>query len=168
MTYEWKLVRVALSDSMQMHPACLQDGTFYMDFYILHPADVRFNAINQRYWLHYHTHGDPSVLPAALEDAHLIRPSDTSEDYARRHHLVPCRRLINLTHHDTFIHGPFDFASVNGRKSRDRISQFDWDNLAKRSSMFQNVVPSTELPSYSIHVDECFHVTVPNVPKPPL
>ena len=166
-SYEWRLVRVALTDSMHMHPSCLQDGSFYVDFYILHPADVRFNATNQRYWLHYHTQGDSTALPAALADAHLIRPSDTSDDYARRHRLVHCRRFINLTHHDTFIHGPFDFASIKGRKSRDRVSQSDWDILSAHSSMFQNAVPSTELPSYSIHVDDCFHSTVPNVPQPP-
>ena len=165
-SYEWRLIRIALGDSMQIHPACLQDGSFYVDFYILHPADVRFNAVNQRYWLHYHTHGEKEASPSTLENAHLIRPSDTSNDYARRHHLVPYRRLINLTHHDTFIHGPFNFASVKGRKTRDRVSQSDWDSLALRSSMFHNAVPSTDLPTYSIHVDHCFHVAVQHVPQP--
>lgn len=51
---EWRLVRVALHDSIAIHPSCLQDGQFFLDFYILHPSDVRFNAVNQRYWIHYH------------------------------------------------------------------------------------------------------------------
>jgi hypothetical protein len=44
--------------------------------------------------------------------------------------LVPFRRWLNLTYSDTYLHSPFDFATVNGRKTRDRISQANWDVLA--------------------------------------
>jgi hypothetical protein len=57
-TCEWRLVRVAFSDSTSLSPSCLQDGQFLMEFYTLHHADVRFNASNQRYWLQYHSIGD--------------------------------------------------------------------------------------------------------------
>ena len=36
---EWRLVRLALTDTLTQHPACLQDGRFLVDFYIPHPSD---------------------------------------------------------------------------------------------------------------------------------
>lgn len=164
-TSEWRLVRVALRDSMAVHPSCLQDGQFLVDFYILHPADVRYNAVNQRYWIHYHPFGDAVAANSDL-DSHLIRPSDTSDDYARRHHLVPCRRRVNLLHSDTYICGPFEFATINGRKTRDRVDQQFWDILARHKDMFSNTLPCTDVPLYSIHVDHTFHFTVQNAPFP--
>jgi hypothetical protein len=157
-TCEWRLVRVAFSDSTSLSPSCLQDGRFLMEFYTLHHADIRFNASNQRYWLQYHSIGDITT-PSPSTTTHLIRPSDTSEAHAARHRLVPFRHWINLLHSGTLLHGPFKFASVNGRKMRDRISPADWDALAKFSSLYQNPLPRFDLPSYSIHVDRGIHST---------
>lgn len=162
---EWRLVRVALADSLALYPSCLQDCRFLVDFYILHPADVRFNAINQRYWIQYHPHQDGGSN-AALDESHLIRPSESSEAYAKRHRLVPCRRYLNLSHSDTYICGPFDFATIKGRKCRDRIGREHWESLARHSSMFSNPVPSQDLPTYSIHVDHTFHFSVHGAPFP--
>ena len=79
---EWRLVRVALDDSMSLHTSCLQDGHFLVEFYIAHAHtdDVRFNGINQRCWLQYHSRGDV-ITPTSQSKTHLIRPSATSEDY---------------------------------------------------------------------------------------
>lgn len=162
---EWRLVRVALADSLALYPSCLQDCRFLVDFYILHPADVRFNAINQRYWIQYHPHQDGGSN-AALDESHLIRPSESSEAYAKRHRLVPCCRYLNLSHTDTYICGPFDFATIKGRKCRDRIGREHWESLARHSSMFSNPVPSQDLPTYSIHVDHTFHFSVHGAPFP--
>jgi hypothetical protein len=52
---EWQLVCVAFEDSIALHPTCLQDGKFLAEFYIAHSSDTRFNQVNQRYWLHYHS-----------------------------------------------------------------------------------------------------------------
>ena len=157
---EWRLVRVAFSDSTALSPSCLQDGRFLVEFYTLHYSDVRYNAINQRYWLQYHSPGDIHT-PTSSTTTHLIRPSDTSESHAARANLVPFRRWINLTHTDTYLHGPFEFATVNGRKSRDRVAQADWDVLSRfnSNSMFVNPLPRFDLPSYSIHVDPGIHVS---------
>ena len=38
---EWRLVRVAFSDSTSLSPSCIQDGRFLVDFYTLHYSDVR-------------------------------------------------------------------------------------------------------------------------------
>jgi hypothetical protein len=62
---EWRLVRVAFQESMLLYPSCLQDGRFLVDFYICHPADSWYNAVNQCFWLQYHTtlyDGDSSYL----------------------------------------------------------------------------------------------------------
>jgi len=154
------LVRVAFSDSTAMYPSCLQDGRFLVEFYTLHYSDIRYNTINQRYWLQYHSLGDIHT-PTFSTTTHLIRPSDTSESHAARSNLVPFRRWINLTHTDTYLHGPFEFATVNGRKTRDRVAQVDWDILSRfnSDSMFVNPLPRFVLPSYSIHVDPGIHVS---------
>jgi hypothetical protein len=157
-TCEWRFVRVAFSDSTSFSPSCLQDGQFLMEFYTLHHADVWFNASNQRYWLQYHSIGDIAT-PTPSTRTHLIQPSDTSEVHAAHHRLVPFRRWINLLHSSTLLHGCFEFASVNGCKTRDQISPADWDALAKFSSLYQNPLPWFDLPSYSIHVDRGIHST---------
>ena len=143
-----------------------------MEFYVLHPSDVRYNATNQRYWLQY---SDRTGICNDHLNAHLITPSDTSEDRAKHHNLRPIRCWVNLTHGDTYVHGPFDFATVRGRKTRDRIDQSSWDDLASKSSMFSNPVPRCDLPTYSIHVDRGIHTTIPkmvavaqDMPNPPI
>ena len=80
-----------------------------------------------------------------------------SEERAARHHLLPICCWVNLTHVNTFIHGPFDFATVNGRKTWDRVGQEAWDMLTAKTSMFRNPKPRFDLPSYSIHVDRGVH-----------
>jgi hypothetical protein len=125
-----------------------------------HPADARYNAINQRYWLQYRDHNSPTF---GTMDAHLITPLDTSAERASRHHLVTVRSWVNLTHGDTYIHGPFDFAVVRGRKTRDRISQDLWDILASKTAMFTNRLPRFDLPTYSIHVDRGVHAIFPGI-----
>ncbi len=124
-----------------LYPSALQDGCFLVEFYVAHPNDVRFNAINQRFWLKYRDHAAPTF---GSINAHLITPSDTSEDRASRQNLVPVRCWVNLTHNDTYIHGPFDFASVRGQKTRDRICLDDWNVILAKSSMFVNKVPKLD------------------------
>jgi hypothetical protein len=155
---EWRLARLAFSDSVSIYPSCTLDGRFLFDFYICHPADWRYNAVNQRYWIQFH--GREDILhPSLTTDTHLVRPSDTSDEYAKRHNLLPFRKWLNITHTDTYIHGPFEFATIRGRKSRDRICQEDWDVLRQHTTMFQNPIPAFDVPTYSIHVDRGAHVT---------
>jgi hypothetical protein len=95
--------------------------------------------------------------PCSSSDTHLIRPTETSAAYASHHNLFPFRQFVNLTHSDTFIHGPFDFATLGSRKSRDRVSGDDWRILRSHTSMFQNLVPSEEITTYSVHIDAGTH-----------
>jgi len=114
---EWRLFRVALQESMSSYPSCLQDGHFLVEFYISHHSDSWYNTINTCFWLQYQTVSELQS-PLSKMDTHLIQPSDSSEVYANRHKLLPFRKWVNLTHQDTFIHGPFDFATVNGWKTQ--------------------------------------------------
>jgi hypothetical protein len=104
-TRKWCLIRVAFADSVSISPSCLQDGRFLVKFYSLHHDDIWFNSTNQRYWLQYHSLGDITT-PSSSSTTHFIRPSDTSEAHASKCKLVPFRRWLNLTHSDTYIHGP--------------------------------------------------------------
>lgn len=155
---EWRLVRVALSATTSSYPSCFDDGKYIVDFYTSHPSDSRMNKVNQRFWLCYHSQLD-LVDPCSSCDTHLIRPSDTSEAYASRHNLYPFRQYVNLTHLDTFIHGPFNFATFRGSKSRDRVSGDNWAALRSSSSMFHNSVTSMEVTTYSVHIDAGAHTT---------
>jgi hypothetical protein len=119
-----------------------------------HPADACYNAINQRFWLQYRDRNAPTF---GTMDAHLITLSDTSADCAAHHHLGTVRSWVNLTHGDTYLHGPFDFTVIRGRKTRDRIGQDSWDALATKTLMFTNQIPCFDLPTYSIHVDHGIH-----------
>jgi hypothetical protein len=144
--------------STTLSPSCLQDGRFLVEFFTLHHDDIRYNAINQHFWLQYHAASNIAT-PTPYAATHLIRPSDTSEAHAKHHGLVSFRRWINLTHSNTFIHGPFKFAVVQARKTRNCISQADWDILSKNQPLYVNPPPCFNLPSYSIHVNQNFHVT---------
>jgi hypothetical protein len=158
--YEWRLICVAFQDSVLLYPPCLQDGRFLVELYMAHPADARYNAVNQHYWVQYRDHNSPTF---GTMDAHLITPSNTSADRALHHHLVTVQSWVNLTHGDTYIHGPFDFAVVRGRKTCDRIGQDSWDVLALKTTMFTNRVPRFDLPTYSIHVDHGVHTIFPGM-----
>jgi hypothetical protein len=94
-----------------------------------HPINVCYNVINQCFWLQYRNRNTPTF---GTLNAHLITPSDTLADCTARLHLIPVRTWVNLTQCDTYIHGPFDFAIVNGQKSRDRVRQEAWDALVAR------------------------------------
>ena len=156
---EWRLIRVHLTDSMALRPTCLTDGRYLVEFYMVHPSDLRYNAMNQRYWLQYHLKGD-LINPSATSETHLIRPSDTSEQLAQRHNLSPLRQWVTLTHEATYIHGPFDFAAIRGRKSRDRVDASDWQVLTQQKEMYSNLPPNMELPTYSVHADRGIHQVI--------
>ena len=71
---EWTLACVYLQQSVQAHPAALQDGRFLVDFFTCHCSDRYYNAINKYYCIKYHP-----VLsianPHRKHITHLICPS---------------------------------------------------------------------------------------------
>jgi hypothetical protein len=152
---------MAFQDSMSLYLLCTQDGRYLFEFYICHPSDWHYNAINQRFWLQYHVLNKVAT-PQPSTDAHLIQPSHTSDSYANCHKLVPFRKWLNISHLDTFIHRPFKFASIRGQKSGNHISQDDWDILGRHTSMFNNILPNFDVSTYLIHVDRGAHMTYHN------
>jgi len=86
--HKWRLIRVAFADRISLFPSALQDGLFLVEFYVLHPSAVRYNATNQRYWFQY---SNRTGICNGHLNAHLITPSDTSEDWAKCHNLRPIR-----------------------------------------------------------------------------
>ena len=97
--------------------------------------------------------------PHRNRTTHLIRPSDQSKAYAAKERLRPFRQWVRLTNADTYVCGPFEFAIINGRKSRDRISEDNWNFLNKYNHMFANEIPSLQLPAYSVHCSR-FHISI--------
>jgi hypothetical protein len=69
--WEWRLARLAFSNSVSLYPSCMLDGQFLFEFYICHPADWRYNAVNQRYWLQFHGCED-IAHPSLSTNTHLI------------------------------------------------------------------------------------------------
>jgi hypothetical protein len=78
---EWHLAQVAFTDSISVYPLCTLDSRFLFEFYICHPADWHYNAVNQCYWIQYHGWED-ITHPTLSTKTHLVSPSDTSDDYA--------------------------------------------------------------------------------------
>ena len=140
------------------YSSCLVDGQYLVDFYISHPSNYQYNAINKHFWLQYCSQ-DNIMANSTSAHTHLRWPTDTSETYANRHKLLPFWKYINLTHSDTFIHGPFDFATINNQKSRDRICQSNWDILKSHCDLFHNPIPHFDVPTYSVHIDAGAHTT---------
>ena len=154
---EWALVRVDLPRTMQAHPQALQDGRFLVEFYTCHPKDKRFNAINQRYWLEYHPVLEVAY-PGRDKCTHMIRPAPESVEYAKAQGLKPFSQWVRLTNADTYICGPFEFATINGRRTRDRVSGEHWKLLREFGHLFTNETPCLDLPDYSIHCGQ-YHST---------
>jgi hypothetical protein len=153
---EWKLVQLDLEQTLNNHPQALQDGKLLVNFLICHPDDHQFNAPNQRYWPEYH---ELQGRFAVNSTYHLVKPSPNNSQYLRQKNLTPFSQWIHLSE-ETFIHGPFDFAVINGRKTRDRISRIDWEPvLHQQQSKYQNKAPRLNLSSYaySYHINTQYH-----------
>ena len=150
---EWSLVRVALDASLKLNNSCLQDGRFIVEFFVCHPGDKLYNASNQRYWLEYHPTWDGPGLDHK-HTAHLLRPTASSPEYAISEGLTPFRQWVILTNSDCYICGPFNFAVINGRQSKDRISLEHWKILTLHKERFFNPVPSLETMGYSVHYSQ--------------
>ncbi len=119
---------------------------------------VGIMELTSDFWIQYHSHDD-IVGPTSTANTHLLCPSESLETFANHHKLLPYCKYINLNHSDTFIHGPFNFVIINQRKSRDRITQTEWDILRSHSDMFHSPIPRFDVPTYSVHVNRSAHTT---------
>jgi hypothetical protein len=154
---EWKLVRIDFIKSISANPDAITDGKFFVEYLIQHPDDAQFSAPNQRFWTEYHKQKGRFVVN---HNYHLIKPTAESTAYCEQKNIVAYSQWIHIHHENVYIHGPFEFASINGRKTKDRISPTDWQILAESKSKFDNEPPplhSTTAYTYSYHTNSQFH-----------
>jgi hypothetical protein len=145
---EWKLIRVDLKPSLQQHPRCLQDGRFLVEFFIEHHRDKTLDIRDRRYWLEYHRSNSKKHIAV---DYHIIQPSQFSEKTADAKHLITYREWIQLNDASILIHGPFEFAKRNNRKTRDRVSEMDWRMLIDQKGLYDNDPP--QIKQQWLHID---------------
>jgi hypothetical protein len=133
---------------MKLHPSCLQDGKFLVQFFIQHFNDDSVNLTEKRYWLEYHSHHNKKKTLGT--QYHLILPSSISPDIAQTRNLVPYREWMYLFPDTQFLHGPFNFATINNRKTRDRISTTDWKLLISEKDKYD--CPPPQFSHSIIHI----------------
>ena len=156
---EWKLVRVNMEETFRENPIATQDGRFLCEFLICHPEDKAFNAPNQRYWTEYHEKKGKYMINTTY---HLVKPTVNQHSFVQQHNLVPFTQWFHLFNESTYLHGPFDFASIDGRKTKDRIDRQHWQILASLTSKYDNEAPSMMLKNYtfSYHVNTALHMEI--------
>ena len=145
---EWKLAPVNFQKSLQQYPNCLQDGRFLMEFFIEHHRDRNLDICNRRYWLEYHKTNSYKKLSV---DYHILQPSQYSDATATSMELVPYREWMQVEDPSDALHGPFDFATLNHRKTRDRVAAKDWLVLHEHKESYSNQAP--KLSPRIMHVD---------------
>ena len=92
------------------------------------------------------------------DNFHIIKPTESTHSYVKQKHLIPFREWIYIHHKDTFLHGPFDFATINGQKTKDHISSQDWSTLSQIKQKYDNSAPVTNLISTNaFHINTQYH-----------
>ena len=135
---EWKLVQLDFKLSIQQYPNCLQDGKFIFNFLIQHPKDKDVAYPHKRFWIEYHKVLTPKHLHTQY---HIIQPSDISPKIADNQNLIPYREWINIKDQSILINGPFNFSTLNQRKTRDKIDIREWQILQQSYQLYDNEKP---------------------------
>ena len=117
----------------------LTNWQIYCQLLIQYPKDSESSFENKRYWTEYHESLSNKQLNSHY---HLIQPSEVTQRIATQQNLVPYREWINLSDTSIRLHGPFDFAILNHRKTRDRINTTDWAILRSLSKSYDNDPPN--------------------------
>jgi len=155
---EWHLVRVNLESSLSLNPECLHNGKFLVEFFICHPKDRTLHPRNQRWWLEYHA--SSSVARLHQGDFHILRPDAHSSNYAEQNQLFPFCQWVNLLHEPTYIHGPFEFAVISGRQTRDRVLDIDWMQLIAAKEKYDDAAPHLNQNDYlGVQFSRNFHTS---------
>ena len=137
---EWKLVQLDLKATMEINSQALTNGKFLVNFLVQHPNDKLYRATQQRYWPHYHDKNIP--MDEHTSNIKFIRPAPEAAVFAEHNNLTPVRLWVQLNDPTVFIHGPFNFAVVNGRKTIDKIAEKDWLVLKSNASKYSDDAPS--------------------------
>jgi hypothetical protein len=117
-----------------------------VEYFKCHPADKSYNLAHQRYWREYHeVEGNYNIY----HNFHLLKPSEQTQQYASANSLKPFQQWLYLYDNNTILHGPFNFATINGRKTRDRIDTEDWNKLISKMRGIR-IISSTPIHAYSL------------------
>jgi hypothetical protein len=154
---EWKLVQVNFTKSIQRQPACLQNGRFLVDFYIEHHQDGALDIRDRRFWLEYHRSNAHKTISTRY---HILQPSQFSARTAMNKDLVPYREWINLLDPTVSLLGPFDFATINNRKTRDRVPGPQWSQLQAQKTKFDNDAPVLRNRAMMIDISQPVYETI--------
>jgi hypothetical protein len=119
-------------------PKLPQDGRFLMEFFIEHHRDKHLDIYSRKYWLEYHQTKFQKFLST---DYHILQPSQYSKDTAKSMGLVPYREWMQIADSSVTLHGLFNCATLNNRKSRNRISKTDWIVLQDCETLYHNPAP---------------------------
>jgi len=159
---EWRLVQLDFETSVRLSPSCMLTGRYLFEFYLCHPSVsgtmrlINVIGFNTSASLTYFT--QTRLVKPILSS---LQPHPASRDFASWNKFVSARQFVHLLHEDTFIHGPFNFATITNRKTRNRIAMTDGKILESYKHLVKNEVPPFEVPAYSVHVDAgihlCFH-----------
>ena len=72
----------------------------------------------------------------------FIRPGPEASEFATKNNLTPVRFWVQLNDPSVLIHGPFEFAVSNGRKTIDKIAAKDWEVLIANAKKYDDFAPS--------------------------
>ena len=151
---EWNLVQVDFEQTMEQNPNVFTDGKFLVKFLIAHPDDEHYTPVNKRFWTEYHSRQGNYQLHQKF---HLIRPSENTTKYCFDKGLLPYTKWVFINHANVFLHGPFDFATLNETKTRDRLSQSDLQVLSDTSAKYDNEPPIIASANTAFYIDTAFH-----------
>ena len=156
---EWTLVQVDLQTSLEQNPSLAIDCKYFVHYYIQHPDDETYNHINKRYWKEYHQRLGTYQLH---EQFHLVKPDRNEHTFCKAKNLVPYAEWIYLNNTKTIICGPFEFATIDERKTKDRISEKQINAIIKAKDKYDNDPPVLCSRAMSIHLDTSYYSTHSN------
>ena len=90
------------------------------------------------YWTKYHRILGTKKLHSNFE---LIKPSNITSKIAKKNNLTSYREWVNVRDEKVILHSPFNFATINDRQTRDKISIRDWTILAHLKQQYDNNPP---------------------------
>ena len=109
-------------------PSCMETGKFLCKYYISHRLIGCSTRLISAFGFKISRKLICSTHQISLKphETHLVKPSSSSRVYAIKNNLLIAKEYIQMLPKDTFIHGPFNFATVHNRKTRDCIRQVEW------------------------------------------
>ena len=153
---EWCLVRLAFQDTLAVHPNCVRDRKFLMDF--LSATTKPCVTMRQIRGSGCSTIDDRRLFQGRRRVASA--PTTSCDPPPKARHL-PGRRVlyrkyrkwVYLCHKGVFVHGPLDIQlTAGGRRSRDRVEKEDWIALRNASGLYINDPPRLALTNMlSVH-----------------